>query len=100
MEIRHAVLERKQADRRSYFYLRVTRTPREGTPRHVYEEFVQEDAAPRLDPLKEAIRRSGRITVSCPPVRRIVSSDYRSEESRVSFSSLRVQARQRGIAEQ
>ncbi len=54
-EIRHAVLERKELYRRSFFYLRDPRVPREGTPAHVYSVFVQEDARQKLEALKQNI---------------------------------------------
>lgn len=77
MEVRHAVLSGRQR-RRSFFYFRETKVPREETPGDVYEVFVDADERFRLQTLKKVIREeSGR------PVR-----DYRCQWTGKGFSSL------------
>jgi hypothetical protein len=60
MEIRHAVLDRPEPHRSSFFYLRSTRVPAAETPPGLYRDHVQPDARDRLDRLEKAIRRCGR----------------------------------------
>jgi hypothetical protein len=66
MEVRHAVLSGRHR-RRSYFYLRTTQVPREGTPGNIYDNFVDTGEGLRLGALKTAIREtSGRPVATNP----------------------------------